>query len=177
MTRSPNWINKNEDIERYCRLQVRYGRHWAAIHPEGTIPGNLTEILLEDGETLTSVAVKHAWLIDVMAFESNMRMHAAIGVSPVVTSYTCISLENTLFYSGSAIIISDQLWVTRLVVHSLNCKVNSVTGSKSCINHFGVCPWYWKTTTLDCAFWLVGLWRSSLFFEQPPKFKTTMSQM
>ena len=120
-------LNRNEQTEDaiygYCRLQVRYGRQWAPMHPEGMIPGNLTEILLEDGEIFKEVEVFYGWVIDFIAFESNMRRYAPVGFRSGLTHNAHVSLKNAVFFSGNGYHdhSNDILWVTQLLAHRATC--------------------------------------------------------
>ena len=43
---------------REFRFQVRYGQHWAPVHPDEPAEGTLTEILLTPGEVFTNLNVR-----------------------------------------------------------------------------------------------------------------------
>ena len=103
------------------RLQVRYGDHWAAVHPHGITPETLAaEILLEKGETLAQAAVYSGWTIGQMELRTNIHTFPAFGDLQGPDINTHISLKDTLYFSGSGYQYRG-LRVTQLLAHRTIC--------------------------------------------------------
>ena len=101
-------------------LQVRYGTHWAATHPND-VAGGLTEILLDEDEVLTEVAAFQVLVIDNIQFISNMRSFPKIGSNDDFNAF--ISATELVYFSGSQYPLAG-LRVSRLVAMALTCSTN-----------------------------------------------------
>ena len=83
------------------RFQVRYGEHWAAMHPDEPVGGVMTEILLGPEETLIELQAAVGDIIDAMQFTSNVRTYPRAGeADPPLT--TSVPLNGLLYFSGAS---------------------------------------------------------------------------
>ena len=106
---------------RFIRFQVRYGHHWAPVHPEKPIPGILTEIILAPGEVLTHLNAATGWIIDAMAFTSNLHTFQTAGKQHRSLTKS-VPLKGLLYFSG-ALEYYTGLRVSRLVAHLEMCEI------------------------------------------------------
>ena len=86
-------------LGRVFRIQVRYGNHWAPVHPDKSIQGILTEMLLAPGEYLTHLQAYTGHIIDVVQFTSNLQTFPEAGL-PGRNFNVNVPLKGLLYFSG-----------------------------------------------------------------------------
>ena len=86
-------------LPRVFRIQVRYGNHWAPVHPDKPIQGILTEMLLASGEYLTHLRADTGDIIDVVQFTSNLQTFPEVGLSGRNLN-VYVPLKGLLYFSG-----------------------------------------------------------------------------
>ena len=114
-------INNLPDL--WFRFQVRYGQHWAPVHPDEPLEGVFSEILLNQGETFIHLNGRAGWIIDCLEFISNRRTYPVAGV-PDVTYTKYVPLNGLLYFSGTA---GEHMGirVTSLTAHRNTCETAS----------------------------------------------------
>ena len=102
------------------RFQVRYGQHWAPIHPNEPVEGVLTEILLGPGEVFTQLSADDGGvIISAMQFTSNLKIFPRAGVATVELAIS-VPLDGLLYFSGAAK-KHGGVRVSRLAAHRETC--------------------------------------------------------
>ena len=102
-----------------CRLQFRYGRHWASTHPD-VVHGDLTEFEFEEDEVLTDIAAVAGAVIDAVQITTNLRSFPRTG-SPDWSFRTFISSTELIYFSGYENTYAGLLRVSKLAVRSFTC--------------------------------------------------------
>ena len=103
-----------------CRFQVRYGQHWAPVHPDEPVSGILTEILLTSGEEFIHLNARAVAVIGLMEFITNLQSYTIEGVSG--DDYNkFVPLNGLLYFSGAAGNY-EGIRVSRLVAHRATCE-------------------------------------------------------
>ena len=115
------WLGPKVWFPRFIRFQVRYGHHWAPVHPENTIPGILTEMILVPEEVLTHLNAATGLVIDAMAFTSNLHTFPTAGRRNRSLTKS-VPLEGLSYFSG-ALKHYHGLRVSRLVAHLEKCEI------------------------------------------------------
>ena len=113
------------------RIQVRYGQHWAPIHPGGLVGESMTEILLTPGEVFVNLRARTGVVIGFVEFTSIFRSYPPVGVSAYYNKF--VPLNGLLYFSGAA---GDYMGirVTQLVAHRDTCQSDTSWTSWSNIN-------------------------------------------
>ena len=101
------------------RFQVRYGQHWAPVHPTTATEGVLTEILLGPGEVFYQLKAASDWIVDAMQFTSNFKTFPKAGNDIAFTK--TVPLHGLLYFSG-ACKSNTGLRVSMLTAHRDTCE-------------------------------------------------------
>ena len=102
------------------RFQVRYGQHWAPMHPNEPVEGVLmTEILLGPEEVLTHLNAYDGDIIVAMQFTSNLKTYPKAGNAHKLSD--SVPLNGLLYFSGAS---KDHqgVRVSKLVAHRGTCE-------------------------------------------------------
>ena len=101
------------------RFQVRYGQHWAPMHPNEPVEGVLmTENLLGPEEILTHLDARSGDIIGAMQFTSNLKTYPMGGKAGSFTN--SVPLNGLLYFSGAS---KDHggVRVSQIVAHRGSC--------------------------------------------------------
>ena len=104
----------------FFSLQVRYGQHWAPVHPAVPIEGVMTEIILAAGEVFTEVTADSYRIIDALQFTSNLQTYPVVGIGSAPLAKT-VALDGLLYFSGNAGTWSGTR-VTQITAHRETCE-------------------------------------------------------
>ena len=102
----------------WIRIQVRYGQHWAPVHPYEPVTGSLTEILLTSDEVFIQLKARSSAVIDFIQFASNLKSYLPLGTFD--SNANVLPLDGLLYFSGAAGNYGG-VRVTNLVAHRGTC--------------------------------------------------------
>ena len=101
------------------RFQVRYGQHWAPVHPTTATEGVLTEILLAPGEALNQLKAASGWVVDAIQFTSNFETFPKAGDDIAFTK--TVPLHGLLYFGGAGR-SNNGVRISMLTAHRDTCE-------------------------------------------------------
>ena len=101
------------------RIQIRYGQHWAPVHPDEPIQGVLTEMLLAPGEYFTGINARSYKIIDAAELTSNIHTFPRAGSNNPLERQ--VPLKGLLYFTGASFNYQG-IRTSQLVAHRDTCE-------------------------------------------------------